>query len=62
MIESREILLVSSGVLSTLTNERSYDKLEQIRADWLNWFTNQEREFKNWQECWTEYEHTKQNH
>jgi len=55
MIHSNEILLVSSGTLATLTNEKDYDKLESIRADWLNWFVNQTKEFANWQECWIEY-------
>lgn len=55
MIQSNEILLVSSGTLATLTNEKDYDKLESIRADWLNWFVNQTKQFSNWQECWIEY-------
>lgn len=60
MIETNDILILSDGTLSSLTNEKNYSQLETIRTDWINWFINSEKDFKCWQDCWLEYQLNKE--
>ncbi len=53
----RELLLISSGTLATLTGENNYEKLDEIQAALIAFYlrTKANTEYETWMDVWTTF-------